>query len=423
MFVVCVTSRRVLQSFTPKLRNMLRSSVVRSLCENPTLRPLAKPAVQSFGVLLDIDGVLVRGRNAIPGAREALEMLQQSEVPTVYLTNAGSESEKEAAERLSYKIGFEVQEEQMVLSHTPLKMFDWLHNKHVLVSAQGNIKEILQGYGFTNVSDIQDLKRAYPLLDMVDRDTRYNNANRDNADKEFPPIEAVLLLGEAVRWETNLQLIIDLLITNGHPYCSPVSLPKKHIPVIVANTDLIYMSEAPLPRFGHGAFLLSLENLYKKLTGQELIYTEFLGKPYLTSYQYAEYCLNQTNRGISDNIKSLYAVGDNLDTDIYGANLCHEYLKAFHTTRGNNDEQLNISCHQSKQNRINWMPEVKSIESILVQTGVSQQDDNKPSNGDGARFLHRDTVYLPHLRRANHVVENITEAVELILKQEQESPV
>lgn len=108
MFVACVTSRRVLQSFTLKLRNVLRSSVVRFLCENPTLRPLAKPAVQSFGVLLDIDGVLVRGRNAIPGAREALEMLQQSEVPTVYLTNAGSESEKEAAERLSYKIGFEV---------------------------------------------------------------------------------------------------------------------------------------------------------------------------------------------------------------------------------------------------------------------------------------------------------------------------
>ena len=39
----------------------------------------------------------------------------------------------------------------MVLSHTPLKMFDWLHNKHVLVSAQGNIKEILQGYPFRNI--------------------------------------------------------------------------------------------------------------------------------------------------------------------------------------------------------------------------------------------------------------------------------
>lgn len=59
---------------------------------------------------------------------------------------------------------------------------------------------------------------------------------------------AVLLLGEAVRWETNLQLIIDLLITNGSPYSSPGPPPKEHIPVIVANTDLIYMAEAPLAR-------------------------------------------------------------------------------------------------------------------------------------------------------------------------------
>ena len=115
----------------------------------------------------------------------------------------------------------------------------------------------------------------------------------------------------------------------------------------------------------------------------------------------------------------MFLFRDNLDTDIYGANLCQKYLKVFHKTSGNKKQQKN-SCHLSKQNGINWLPEVKSIESILVQTGVSQQDDSKLANEDGARFLHRDTVYLPHLRRANHVVENVTEAVELILRQEQE---
>ena len=34
----------------------------------------------------------------------------------------------------------------MVLSHTPLKMFDWLFNKRVLISGQQDIKEIVQGY-------------------------------------------------------------------------------------------------------------------------------------------------------------------------------------------------------------------------------------------------------------------------------------
>ena len=103
-----VTFRRVLKSLAPRLCNALRFSGVRFLCESSTPRPSPKAAVQSFGVLLDIDGVLVRGRNPIPGAREALQMLQQSEVPTVFLTNGGCESEKETAERISHRIGFEV---------------------------------------------------------------------------------------------------------------------------------------------------------------------------------------------------------------------------------------------------------------------------------------------------------------------------
>ena len=105
-----MSSRRVLQStfIVPKLGDVLRFCGARFFCENPSPRLSPKTAVPSFGVLLDIDGVLVRGRKPIPGAREALEMLRQSEVPTVFLTNGGCESEKEAAERLSDKIGFEV---------------------------------------------------------------------------------------------------------------------------------------------------------------------------------------------------------------------------------------------------------------------------------------------------------------------------
>ena len=43
---------------------------------------------------------------------------------------------------------WQVKEDQMVLSHTPLKMFNSLHDKHVLVSGQQNIKEILRRYPF-----------------------------------------------------------------------------------------------------------------------------------------------------------------------------------------------------------------------------------------------------------------------------------
>ena len=119
----CCTSRRALQSFAhlrmaPKFRDVLRFCGVRFFCDNPTARLSLNTALPSFGVLLDIDGVLIRGRNPIPGAREALEMLRQSEIPTVFLTNGGCESEKEAAERLSDKIGFEVGLSHTIILHS-----------------------------------------------------------------------------------------------------------------------------------------------------------------------------------------------------------------------------------------------------------------------------------------------------------------
>jgi hypothetical protein len=49
----------------------------------------------------------------------------------------------------------------------------------------------------------------------------------------FPRLEAVVLFGEPIRWETSLQLIVDVLVANGHPSRQPKSIPNPHIPVLV----------------------------------------------------------------------------------------------------------------------------------------------------------------------------------------------
>ena len=48
-----------------------------------------------------------------------------------------------------------------------------------------------------------------------------------------------------------------------------------------------------MPRFGHGAFLLCLENLYKKVTGRDMVYTALIGKPSEITYRHAEHVLQQ----------------------------------------------------------------------------------------------------------------------------------
>ena len=66
-----------------------------------------------------------------------------------------------------------------------------------------------------------------------------------------------------MRWETHLQLIIDILVTNGNLLSISQSPCKKCIPVIAANTDLIYMSEVPLPRYDDVLKHITMNNYYQ----------------------------------------------------------------------------------------------------------------------------------------------------------------
>ena len=76
---------------------------------------------------------------------------------------------------------------------------------------------------------------------------------------------AIVLLGEPVQWERSLQVITDLLLTDGNPGMIPneSNTDRDHIPIIACNRDLVFKAAADLPRFGHGAFLTCLEALYK----------------------------------------------------------------------------------------------------------------------------------------------------------------
>ena len=69
-----------------------------------------------------------------------------------------------------------------------------------------------------------------------------------STERVLPPIEAIVLFGEPVRWETNLQLILDVLMTDGQLELKPLTVPRPHIPILGCNMDLLWMAEAHLPR-------------------------------------------------------------------------------------------------------------------------------------------------------------------------------
>ena len=61
---------------------------------------------------------------------------------------------------------------QVVMAHSPLRMFKEFHSKHVLVVGQGPVGDIATSIGFQNVTTIEDLRHAFPALDAVDHKRR-----------------------------------------------------------------------------------------------------------------------------------------------------------------------------------------------------------------------------------------------------------
>ncbi|KAM7127947.1 haloacid dehalogenase-like hydrolase domain-containing 5 isoform 1-T1 [Ciconia maguari] len=386
----------------------------------------------AFGFLFDVDGVLVRGSQAVPAARQAFRRLADGSgrlrVPVVFLTNAGNCLRSAKAGELSHALGLQVSPEQVILSHSPLRLFSQFHQKCMLVVGQGPVEENARNLGFKHVVTIEALRKAYPLLDMVDQSRR---------PKELPPpttgfrtIEGVILFGEPVRWETSLQLIIDVLLSNGNPGAELQGIPYPHLPVLACNMDLLWMAEAKMPRFGHGTFLLCLENIYKKVTGWELKYEALIGKPSTVTYRYAEYLIKQQaeKQGWKSPIRRLYAVGDNPMSDIYGANLYNNYLKSAHQKQvpagvKRSPQAASPQTEDHLELRKDCNNSVESCESILVCTGVYRHNADVPSNTEECTTEavfhgHRDFCFDPSLVEASYIVQDVNDAVQLAFKKE-----
>uniref|UniRef100_A0A8C2EWA3 Haloacid dehalogenase like hydrolase domain containing 5 n=1 Tax=Cyprinus carpio TaxID=7962 RepID=A0A8C2EWA3_CYPCA len=294
------------------------------------------------------------------------------------------------------------------------------------------LDQINSSVGFKNVVTIDMLREANPLLDVVD----HNRRPKD--------MVTVVLFGEPVRWETNIQLITDVLLTNGRPGNPVTSLHYPHIPVLACNMDLLWMAEAKNPRFGHGMFLVCLESIYKKITGCELKYEALIGKPSVVTYNYAELLIRKQAEqlGWTRPVERLYAIGDNPMADIYGANLYNRYLKAMDRTRaqvqaqGGSSSQVtgDLQCEASddakRSGRVmvggsfdHRLPE--GCSSILVCTGVyNHNHQDLPSDPEQTVTEqqifhgHRDFRFDPSLTQPSFVVHDVQDGVELVFQLE-----
>ncbi|CAF3358254.1 unnamed protein product, partial [Rotaria sp. Silwood2] len=95
----------------------------------------------NFACFFDIDGVITKGSNFITAAKPAIQTLIQLNVPVVFVSNTCM-VESDKAKQLSAVLGVTIHPEQVVLAQTPMRTLTDFHNKHVLVSGQGQAEDI-----------------------------------------------------------------------------------------------------------------------------------------------------------------------------------------------------------------------------------------------------------------------------------------
>ncbi|BHF59051.1 Haloacid dehalogenase-like hydrolase domain-containing 5 [Sparganum proliferum] len=392
----------------------------------------------NFGLLFDIDGVLLRGSTPIPEAKVAMDLLKGKDgklrVPIAFVTNSMSPPEAKA-KQLETTFNIQLEPEQIIFAPSPLKSFAQWHNHKVLVLGQGNVTEWASDLGFTDVYTMDQVAKAYPLLDMVDHENRKAVAKGYTEDKDFPRIEAILLLGEPTHWEMHLQLLIDLLVTDGKPDHKPETYPDSHLPIIACNMDLLFMAQASMPRFGHGAFLVCLESLYERVTGHPLRYTALVGKPSEITYRFSEHILSKTalRMGYTRPIRKIYFFGDNPEVDILGANLYNMYLRRYRRLSGGRevappeqgklDKKAAVASSRTVPADAAFLPQTaRGVESVLVHTGVYKPADRDKRQRNQPQNCHRDFLGATDLVLPSFEVADVLEGMKLLLLEEHFNP-
>ncbi|KAJ1926476.1 hypothetical protein IWQ60_003751 [Tieghemiomyces parasiticus] len=292
------------------------------------------------------------------------------QVPFILLTNGGGVTEEAKAHELSRELGVKIMPNQVVLSHSPMQsLVDKYRHRHVLVigGAERRCAEVAQHYGFEKVTIPDDIvawnPSAWPFTSVRDYARPEYNYSQE-------PIDAMMVLHDSRDWARDLQIMTDVL-QSRHRVVGRADWgqPAQIVPVYFSNPDFQWSNEYPTPRFAQGAFRLTLELLHRQLTGGNELKYRLFGKPHTATYEFALTTLDDQARVLDPahtGFRRFYAVGDNPESDIMGAN--------------------NHGWH-----------------SIAVRTGIFQHPD---------QVAHRAEL------QPKDIVEDVEEAVNLILEKE-----
>lgn len=229
------------------------------------------------GVFLDSYGVIKNHNGLIKGMDRTMRVLEEREIPFKVLTNDASRSQKKQAERFNALGITQINPKDIVTSG--MMAHQYLTNKFV----NGKI-----GYVGTNEAAeavIKDPFYCVPIHEITRND-----------EKDLKAI--VFLDDEGYDWSTTINQMLNLL-------------RRENIPVIIANTDLIY----PVSKNDVSLATGGIAHLVEMVINRNFIK---FGKPDSPMFEYAYRSLLSEGHNIMR--RDILMIGDTLHTDILGGN-------------------------------------------------------------------------------------------------------
>jgi HAD superfamily hydrolase (TIGR01456 family) len=162
--------------------------------------------------------------------------------------------------------------------------------------------------------------------------------------------DAVFVFNDPRDWALDTQIILDLLVSkegilgtysdkNGDKAFLNNGWQQDGQPkLFFSNPDLLWAASYHMPRLGQGGFQASFQGVWEAVTGGAALSRTVIGKPYPDTYKYAVRVLNkhryqmlggngESKKKVSQ-LKRVFMVGDNPESDIRGAN---EFVSAHGT--------------------------------------------------------------------------------------------
>lgn len=282
-------------------------------------------SVSTYGgpcFVFDIDGVISRGKEPLrPGVR-ALERLYDSrkgwQAPVVFVTNGGGVTEAERARRLADFVGLPIDESMMVLSHTPLRtLVPSLRSEgtSVLTVGGGRCADVARDYGFPHALDCSHYAILDPLVAPFAAPLPPSHTIPSDAEEHAfaLPISAILVMTDSRDWYRDIQIMLDVLRRDEKP-----------LRLFFCNGDTEFPTKYPRPRLAGGSFVTAFNSVYHSVLGKVAPNATLLGKPHKPNYEVAEGALRKQLHRLGydedQRLPTIFAIGDNLASDIRGAN-------------------------------------------------------------------------------------------------------